>query len=173
MISVGVDCSAAPRVPQSNCPARRAGHIRQRVTAGGWTVSSTELPHDLARTIANAKTPDPAATPRESGYILAVAYDAESLGEEDGFAFARCGARGVLLESETRRIVDTTEVPPQKGGHLHYRGAVAEGCAQAEARVVVWLEKLLEGFSGTTSESAVPFRAAGYEEGAQRTPETP
>jgi hypothetical protein len=115
------------------------GRIKEEVAASGLEVSTTALEPQLARSIATSASPEVGPEVRGSGYVVAVTYDADMLGEEDGFTFARCGARGVLFDTEREKIVSVKEVPPKKGGHLHFEGAVEQGCQEAEADLVTWL----------------------------------
>lgn len=140
-LAVGVDCrrSAEP----APCPADRVGRVRERVTAVGLSVASRAVPSGLVRAIASAAAPTLGPEDRTTAFLLAVTYDTESLGEQDGFVFARCGARAVVFDTDAGRIVDMTEVQPKKGGHVHLEGAMARGCREAESELSRWLDTTL------------------------------
>lgn len=150
VVAVGVDCSE--QSAQVACP-ERVGHLRERVTAQGLKVSATSLPSSLAREIAMASSPQIETEVRDSGYLLAVTYDADLLGEEDGFTFAKCGARGAIYETGSGRIVSSTEVRARKGGHIHFRGAVDKGCSEAERALVGWIDETMRAVGSKTSAS--------------------
>lgn len=136
-LAVGVDCRPVA------CPADRVGRVRARVTKAGLSVASRPVPPDLVRAI--GRVPDLALRPpdRETAFLLAVTYDVEAMGEEDGFVFARCGARAVVFDTDRARIVEMTEVKPRKGGHLHIEGAAARACRDAEGELGPWLDGVL------------------------------
>lgn len=156
VVAVGMHCTrnSNPRP----CPAPRVGEVRSAVTTKGLEVSATALAPDLARRIAEANSPAVDADLRTAGYVLAVTYDGRDLGNQDGFAFARCGARAVVYDTDGGRIVGTTEVPPQKGGHVHADGALAKGCGKAAEALGRWLSTTLNEMnaSAAASEGASP-----------------
>lgn len=143
VMAVGLDCrldgATRPCLPQ------HVGKVRERVTKAGIEVSATGLPATLARAISDAGGPTVEADVRDSGFVLAVTYDARDLGAQDGFAFARCGARAVVFDTDGGRIVGMTEVKPKKGGHVHLDGAVEKACEPIARDVDAWLERVLPG----------------------------
>ena len=93
-----------------------------------------------------SQNPDPTAELRTAGYVLAVRYDARLLAKEDGFVFARCGARGVVYDTDADRVVGTKEVQPSKAGHVHFEGAVEKSCRKAEQTLTAWLKTELPSY---------------------------
>lgn len=145
-IAVGISCTEKrASVP---CPPKRVGAIRAQVTQQGLDVASVNFSDALARKISESSAIRIESSLRTARYLLAVTYDADLLGEEDGFVFARCGARGVLFDTNVNRVVNTTEVRPQKGGHLNFEGAANRGCNTAESELSQWINQVLSGLSG-------------------------
>lgn len=149
VVAVGVDCLA--REARIACPKHRVGRVLAKVTDAGLEISDRALPAELTRQIASAAAPQIDAKVRDSGYVLAVTYDARLLGEEDGFTFARCGARGVVYDTDTGRIVGMTEVKGRKGGHIHFEGAAEKGCSQAEKELSGWLGQVVTEMQADSS----------------------
>ena len=145
-MAVSVVCleNGAPK----RCASRWVGTIRGRVTQAGFEVASRSVSTPTTNAILEAQNPAPDAALRSSGYVLAVKYDARLSGEDSGFVFARCGARGVLFGTDRKEILRITEVKPQKGGHVHFEGAVKKGCEQAEAKLVAWIDRHVGALKG-------------------------
>ena len=150
VVAVGVDCAEAGS--SVRCPPERLGHIREQVTAKGFQVSSQKLSSTVARHIADSSSPRVNTQLRRAGYIIAAIYNANVAGTEDGFTFARCGARAVLYDTDSQRILQTTEVDPKKGGHIHAKGAIKRGCAAAERDLVTWISGVLATIQGQSSQ---------------------
>lgn len=150
VMAVGLDCrldgATRPCLPQ------HVGQVRERVTRSGIDVSANGLSPALARAISDAGGPTVEADVRDSGYVLAVTFDARSLGSQDGFVFARCGARAVVFDTDGGRIVGMTEVKPSKGGHVHLDGAVEKACEPTAGNVDAWLERVLPGVKEEDTE---------------------
>lgn len=136
-IAVGVDCQEGGKT--ASCPNQRVGRLQEQVSASGLLVASAELPPTLARQIASGAAPDVDGPARNAGFVLAATYDIKMLGEENGFVFAHCGARGVLFDTEQRTIVASREVSPKKGGHLDFPKAAEVGCLEAEQDLMRWI----------------------------------
>lgn len=158
MVAVGVECRE--RGARVQCPSHRIGHVRQRVVKAGLEVSANALPSALVQSIAASASPQIQTDIRDSGWVLAVVYDADLLGTDGDFTFASCGARGVVYDTEGGQIVGLTEVKAQKGGHLHFAGAVEKGCTHAEGLVLTWLDGAMSELDGhaRTSHAALDAR---------------
>lgn len=140
-IAVGVDCGV--RRAQVDCPAHRVGGIQEEITGAGLAVPPRAVPPDVVRAIAGGSVPTLGEAERSAAHLLAVTFDVEPLGEQDGFVFARCGAQAALVDTDRGEIVDTVAIPPRKGGHLDLERAAERGCRDADAEVRSWLGGVL------------------------------
>ncbi|MEM7678148.1 MAG: hypothetical protein AAF449_19325 [Myxococcota bacterium] len=139
VIAVSISCTQ--NGADQPCASRWVGHIKQRITQAGMEIATAPVSPMAAKAILGAQTPTYDAGLRASRYVLAVKYAATHSGMQDGFAFARCGARGVMFDTEQNDVLQVGEVKPQKGGHVNFDGAVRKACEKAEAELVAWLEQ--------------------------------
>ncbi len=145
-MAVSVICheNGAPKA----CASRWVGTIRGRVTNAGFEVASKAVSSATASAILDSRNPAPDAALRTSKFVLAIKYDARLSGEESGFVFARCGARGVVFGTDKKEILSVTEVKPKKGGHVHFAGAVQKGCERAEKELTAWIDRNVGALRG-------------------------
>lgn len=141
VMAVAVECDHDGSA--ASCESQWVGSIKQQVASGGFKVASESVDGGLARQILAQSSPETNAALRNAGYVLAVQYSANLTAKEDGFTFVHCGARGVVFDTDANRVISVKEVKPQKGGHVHFKGAMEKGCAKAEADVVSWLKTSL------------------------------
>ena len=139
VIAVSVTCRENDAA--KTCASRWVGKIRQRVTQTGLEIASQPVSRPTAAAILDSQSPQPDAALRASSFVLAVKYDARLSSTEGGFIFARCGARGVMFDTDQKDVLSVTEVKPQKGGHVNFEGAVKKGCAKAETRLIAWIDQ--------------------------------
>ena len=139
VMAVSVVCAenGSPRA----CASRWVGSIRERIAQLGFEIATQPVTDLTATAILDSKAPTTDASLRESRYVFAVKYDANNSGQEDGFAFARCGVRGVVFDTDQNEILHITEVKPQKGGHVHFAGAIIKGCEKAETELMAWIDQ--------------------------------
>ncbi|MBK8012103.1 MAG: hypothetical protein IPK13_12205 [Deltaproteobacteria bacterium] len=142
VVAVSVVCDE-DRARQ-RCRAEQVGAMRQAVSDAGFRVSAEEIDDNLARKILDAETPKSEGSTRSAGYVLAIRFDAEFLSTDGPFTFFRCGARGVLYNTTTGRILDVSEITPSKAGHPKREGAIQKGCDEAGSKVKAWIKDALE-----------------------------
>ncbi|MEQ9501573.1 MAG: hypothetical protein RIT81_32180 [Deltaproteobacteria bacterium] len=141
VMAVAVECDHDGK--QASCQSHRVGAIKQQVATGGFKVATEAVDGGLARQILAQANPESTTSLRNAGYVLAVQYSANLTAKEDGFTFVHCGARGVVYDTDANRVISVKEVKPQKGGHVHFKGAMEKGCSKAEADMVSWLQTSL------------------------------
>lgn len=142
VVAVSVVCDE-DRAHQ-RCRSEQVGSMRQAVSDAGFRVSAEEIDDGVARKILDAETPKAEGSARSAGYVLAVRFDAEFLSKDGPFTFFRCGARGVLYNTTTERILDVSEITPSKAGHPKREGAIQKGCDEAATKVKAWIKDTLE-----------------------------
>lgn len=148
VIAVSVSCTQNGN--DQPCASRWVGHIKQRVTQAGMEIAPVPITPTAADAILGARKPADDAGLRGSRFVLAVKYAATHSGTQDGFAFARCGARGVMFDTEQNDVLQVGEVKPQKGGHVHFEGAVRKACEKAEAELIAWIDKNISTAQGSS-----------------------
>lgn len=125
------------------CPSHRVGAVKSSVSGGGFRVSATAIPVNLANEIVSSASPKGDASLRSAGFVLAVRYSGKLTAKEDGFTFVHCGARGVIYDTDANRIVGVHEVKPMKGGHVNFQGALEKSCGKVEKDLVAWIGETL------------------------------
>lgn len=139
--AVGVVC--AKNGASAPCTAARLGVLRAAVSKSGRRVA-TELPGTslLEGILATGQvTPDPSL--KTAGCIVAVQLTADLLEAGDPFTFVRYGARTVVFDTDSGRILHSEEIPPTKVGHTSFDAAMNKGFDQAEKIVVEQITRAL------------------------------
>ncbi len=147
VVAVGLACTE--KRSSVLCPRHRIGHVREQVVSQGLEVTPTPVTPLLVQKLTKTSSSSVRPTLRDARYLLAVTYNSELAGEEDGFVFARCSARAALFDTDKGHIVDTAQVRPQKGGHIHFAGASAKGCDEAETNLTDWMRQVLSNLNPT------------------------
>lgn len=129
----------------ANCPSHRTGAVKSSVSSGGFRVSASAVRANVVAEIVDSANPTGDASLRSAGFVLAVRYRGKLTAKEDGFVFAHCGARAVIYDTDSNRIVSVHEVKPMKGGHVNFEGALEKGCGKAEKDVIGWIGQTLPG----------------------------
>lgn len=119
----------------TDCRASREGSVRQAVTKTGRKVSADAVPARVAAAILTSTNPDVGKDVRGAGCVVAVQFTADLLEKGKPFTFIRYGARVVVFDTASKRIVDSHELPPQKVGHTSFEGAMRKGFDKAEREV--------------------------------------
>ena len=146
IISVAVVCDQDGK--QKACESRWVGTVRSLVAKSGFEVAAQGVSESAARAILDSQSPAPDRAMRTAGFVVAVKYDARHAGDEDGFVFARCGARGVVFDTDRKEILDVQEVTPKKGGHINLEGAIQKGCERAEKAMSTWIGRSMGALKG-------------------------
>lgn len=131
--AVGVICSKdGSKTP---CSSARLGILRQAVSKSGKRLA-TQLPSEgvLEGILASGQLSSDASI-KSAGCIVAVQLTAELLEAGDPFTYVRYGARTVVFDTDSSRIVHSHEIPPSKMGHTSFDAAMNKGFDQAQ-RVV-------------------------------------
>lgn len=128
--AVGVICSK--NGSPERCSGSRLGVFREAVSRSGRKVA-TQLPTDsvLEGILSSGQlTPDDSV--RTAGCVVAVQLTAELLEAGDPFTYVKYGARTVVFDTESSRIVHSHEIPPTKMGHTSFDAAMNKGFDQAQ-----------------------------------------
>jgi hypothetical protein len=125
----------------TSCNPSRAGTFRTALSKVGRKVSAEAIPPSTARDILSSENPNPDKAVRSAGYVVAVRYTADLQGIDGPFTFIKYGARGVLFDTSTNRIVSAQEIAPEKEGHPNFDGAMEKGFNNAEKQLLHWLEE--------------------------------
>lgn len=133
----------------NDCESRWVGTVRSQVTQGAFEVAADPVPTGVAEAILDSRSPRADRALRASGYVLAVKYRVRESGREDGFVFARCGARGVIFDTDKKKNLHVREVKPKKGGHVNLPGAVNKACEKAEREMMAWIDRSIGAVKGT------------------------
>jgi hypothetical protein len=128
--AVGVLCQKnGSRTP---CTSSRLGVFRQAVAKSGRKVA-TQLPTEgVLEGILSSGQLAADDSVRSAGCVVAIQLNAELLEAGDPFTYVRYGARTVVYDTSSSRIVHSSEVPPTKMGHTSFDAAMNKGFDQAE-----------------------------------------
>jgi hypothetical protein len=131
--AVGLLCSKdGSSVP---CRASRVGAFRESVAHAGRKVSSEAIAAETIAAILDSATPKVDAKLRSAGCIVAVRLTADLLEAGSPFTFVSTGARAVIYDTATNRILETHEVRPSKVGHVSFDGAMQKGFDELEKQL--------------------------------------
>ena len=120
---------------ESQCRASRAGSVQQAVSGAGRKVSADAVPSDVTAAILTSSNPDVGRQVRGAGCVVAVQYPATLREKSKPFTFVDYGARVVVFDTSSKRIVDSHEWPPRKMGHVNFNGAMKKGFDKVEREV--------------------------------------
>lgn len=137
VFAVAVECLKDGK--PATCNPSRAGALRQALSGSGRKVAVEAIPASTARDILSSENPSADKTVRSAGYVVAVRYTADLQAVEGPFTFIRYGARAVVYDTSTNRIICAYEVPLQKEGHPTFEGAMEKGFNIAEKAMLGWL----------------------------------
>lgn len=140
LIAVGMRCLRKER--PMPCRAR-IGALRQKISEQGFKISTEPASPTLVESMLTFGKPPADTDLQAAGLIVAVEYRARTA-KEGPFIYAWCRARGALFDTDTKRIVHTEEVKPNKDGHPRSaKKAIERSCRKVEAHLANWLEAIL------------------------------
>lgn len=139
VFAVAVECVREGK--PTSCNASRAGTLRQALAKTGKKVASEAVPSTVASSILSSENPTLDRSVRNAGYVIAIRYTADLQAVDGPFTFVRYGARGVVFDTASNRIVNVQEISPEKEGHPSFEGAMEKGWTTAEKKLVKWIEE--------------------------------
>lgn len=147
LCAVGVRCikEGAP----TSCRASRLGVFREAVVTAGRKVSADVLNEATLKAILESDSPQLDKRMKSTGCIVAVQLTADFLEKTSNFTFVKYGARGVLFDTASGRIVASHEVAPTKVGHLDFDKAMEKGFDTAERELSKMLAAELQPAPGS------------------------
>lgn len=139
VFAVAVECVREGK--PTDCHSSRAGALRQALSRTGRKVAAESIPASVAHDILSSENPNTDKAVRSAGFVVAVRYTADLQAIDGPFTFIRYGARGVLYDTSTNRIISVEEVTPTKEGHPTFEGAMEKGFSAAEKALTKWIEE--------------------------------
>jgi hypothetical protein len=139
VFAVAVECIREGK--PTSCNPARAGTLRTAVAKTGRKISTESIPAEVTRGILSSENPSTDKAVRSAGFVVAVRYTADLQGTDGPFTFVRAGARGVVYDTSTNRVVSVQEIPAEKEGHPSFDGAMEKGFNNAEKQLLHWIEE--------------------------------
>src|SRR5262249_53924061 len=129
--AVAVECVREGK--PTSCNPSRAGALRAALSKVGRKVSAEAVPASIAHNILSSENPNADKAVRSAGFVVAARYTADLQGVDGPFTFVRYGARVVVYDTSTNRIVSEQELSPDKEGHPKgFDSAMEKGFNNAE-----------------------------------------